>query len=386
MSITINEINDFSDLIEIKPAWQQLRKAVGESNVYTLPNWVYAWRFMPKTGKPIILTAMDSETLIGIAPLQINTYKYYGIPLKKIGFIGDSPINDFLILDRHEKIISEFMNHLCHKKRFWDAIELNRLNQSSNTLHHLRAIFADSDFKLYETNGDPNGICSVEDWDSYMNRRSQHYRKEARLTKNRLDRLGNISIEKYCGLTDTLSDSTTLEKLNKMFKDAITCGENSWQAKAREGTSISDTQAYAFFKELIYSFASMNKLFLHVMYAGNRPVAYQLSFFDEHNIMIYKQAFDKEFKYYRPGAYLFDIVVKDAAETRLQNVDLMSIERTGYYKYRHIDKLYKTKTLTVFNKTFRSFVKRIIMKEVYPKVKYLMTGLRSNAKRNKNII
>jgi len=386
MSIKINEMNDFSGLIEIKPAWQQLRKAVGESNVYTHPDWIYAWRFLPKTGEPIILTAMDSKTLIGIATLQIKTFMAHGIPIRKIGFIGDSPLNDFLILDRHEEVVSEFMNHLCNKKRSWGAIELSRLNHKSSALHHLRTIIKDYEFKMYETNGDPNGICTLKDYDSYINRRSRHYRKWVRQTRNRVDRLGNISIERYCGLTDTFSDPQSLEKLNRMFRDAIACGENSWQAKVRAGTSISDTEAYTFFKELIYSFALMDKLFLHVMYAGRRPVAYQLSFFEEYSIMIYKQAFDMEFGYYRPGAYLFDITLRDAAEMGLYNVDLMSIERTGGYKYRHIDNMRKTKTITVFNKTFSAFLKRMIMKEVLPKVKHLMTGLRSYPKREKNII
>ncbi len=372
MPITIEEINTFSGIAEIRPAWLALRQEVGESKVYTHPDWISAWRRLPSTGRPIILAARDGEALIGVAALHIRRSRYRGIPLRRIEFIGDFPRNDFLIKDRREEVVRAFLGRLCDAGRAWDIMDLRRIDQGSASLGLIRAMMKALPYRTYVEEDRPNAICLVEDWEAFLKRRSRNFQSRIQHANNRLKKLSNLSLRRYSGLEDRFGRADSRQKLESLFRDAIACARKSWQGRSAEGTAISDEPAYRFFREIIHNSASMGRLLLHVLYADARPIAFDLSFFEGRMIMGYKIGFDPDFKYYSPGGHLLMKLLEYGAEQGFSEVDLMSIEEGQDYKRRYADKILETRRITVFNRTLNGNSARLVMKKLVPCVKGLV--------------
>ena len=372
MTVTVEEINTFSGIAEIRPAWLTLRQAVGESNVYTHPDWISAWQHLPSTGKPIILAARDGETLLGVAALHIRKSRYRGIPLRRIEFIGDFPLNDFLAKDRREEVVRAFLGRLCGEGRAWDVMDLTRIDQGSASLALIREGIRDFHSWVYEDDDCPRGICVVDDWDTFLERRTRSFRSDMRRGAKKSKRLGNLSIRRYSGLEDRFGEGDSEEKLEGLLRDTIACAGKSWQGQSVEGTAISDEYAYRFFREVIHSFACMDMLLFHVLYDESRPIAFDLSFFEGRTIMEYKVGFDQGFKYYGPGSHLLMQLLEYAAAKGFERVDLMSIEEGQDYKRRYVDKICETRRITVFNRTVNGRLARLAMKEIVPRVKRLV--------------
>jgi len=374
MTVAVEEINTFSGIAEIRPEWLALRQAVGESNVYTHPDWIAAWQHLPATGEPIILTAWDGDALIGVAALHIRVHRYRGIPLRGIEFIGDFPLNDYLVGDRREEVVRAFLGRLCCEGRAWDLLALHRIDRDSDSLGLIREAMKDFQSRIYEDEDCPQGICVVDDWEAFLKRRSRSIRNDIRNRENRLKKLENLSIRRYSGLEDRFGEADSVEKLEAMLRDAVACSSKSWQGQSVEGTALSDEPAYGFFRQIIHNFASMNMLLFQVLYADARPIAFDLSFFEGRTIMIYKVGFDQDFKYYGPGAHLLMNLLEYGAAHGFPRVDLMSIEGGQDYKRRYADEIRETRRITVFNRTLNGRLAWLVMKKILPRLKGLARG------------
>jgi hypothetical protein len=373
MTVNVEELNTFGGIAGIRPGWLALRQAVGEANVYTHPDWISAWQHIPTTGTPIILTARDGADLVGVAVLQIRKVRYHGIPLRSIEFIGDSPLNGFLVgAGREEEVVRAFVDRLCGEGRAWDVVELSRMEQGSHTAGLIREGLEAYGLRIYEDGDCDDGICVVDDWDSFIERRSRKFRSDIRLRENRSKKLGTLSIRRYSGLEDRYGEADSLEKLETLLRDAISCSGKSWQGTSAEGTAISDEPAYPFFREIIHSFAALGMLMFEVMYAEDRPIAFDLSFLEGRSIMDYKTGFDPDFRYYGPGAQLLKSLLQYGSANGFHQIDLMSIEKGQEYKRRYVDEIRETRRITVFNRTLNGRLARLLMKGIVPRVKRMV--------------
>jgi len=375
MPVTVKEINTYSEIGEIRSAWIELRQAIGNERICTHPDWIHATQFVPNQGKLIILTAFDGDTLIGLAPMLLRDFRYRGIRLRKIEFVGHTPVNDFLVRERREEIVRAFLHRLCGRgrERPWDFLELARIRREESTLQPIRDAIRGLGLRPYEIEDHRNAICVTDDWDAYVARRSKNFMKELRGRENRLERLGNVSFMRYSGLEDRLEDPASPRKLERMFQAAIECAGNSWQGQAKEGAALSDEKSYGvFFREIIYSFASMNMLLLHVLFSGDVPIAFDLSFLDGQLITDYKTGYHQGFKFYGPGAHMFKTVLEYACARGVPYIDLMGIEKGQEYKYRLADETHRTTRVTAFNRTVNGSLARFVMKGLAPSVKRLV--------------
>jgi hypothetical protein len=317
---------------------------------------------------------MEGDRLIGLAPMLLRWYWYRGIPLRKIEFIGHSPVNGFLVSESREEVTRAFLHRLCGpgRGRPWDLIELARVAEDGADLQLMRETIRNLRLKPYEIEDHPNGICMVEDWEAYTSRRSKNFLKSLRGRENRLRSLGNLSLLRYSGFEDRYEEPESRQKLETVFLKAIECARHSWQGHTREGNAISDANAHRFFREIIHSFASRNRLLFHVLASGDIPISFDLSFLDGQRVTDYKAGFHEGFGYYSPGAHMFKTMFEYASSKGIPCVDLMSIERGQEYKYRYVDEIHRTRRILVFNRTVNGSLARFVMKGVVPKVKRLV--------------
>jgi len=160
-----------------------------------------------------------------------------------------------------------------------------------------------------------------------------------------------------------------------MFQAAIECAKNSWQGHAKEGAALSDEKTYRdFFREITHSFASMNMLLFHVLFSGDVPIAFDLSFMDGPLITDYKTGYHQEYKRCGTGAHMFKTVLEYACARGIPYLDLMGIEKGQEYKYRLADEIHRTTRVTAFNRTVNGSLARLVMKGVVPRVKRLVRG------------
>ncbi len=371
MTIAIKEINTYSGIEELGPAWLELRQAAGDRWVCNHPAWIRANQFLPEVGSPLILAAFDGDTLIGLAPMCIKEERYRGIPLRRIEFISESATNDFLVRERREEVVRAMLDRLCAqgREKTWDVLELSRMGDEEANLGLIRETMKDHRLRPYEVEDFPHGTIKVDDWDTYIRRKSKKFREDVRRRARRLDELGEIRLLRYSGLEDEYDEPESREKLDRILRDAIECSRNSWQGKTTVGTAVSDEQAYHFFRELTHSFAAMDMLLFHVLYAGDVPIAFDLSFMEGQMLLDFKIGYHQEYRRAGPGAHLYRVVLEYASENGFEHVDQMSIEQGQEYKHRWVDELRATKRILVFNKTMNGSLARFVMQGLAPRVK-----------------
>jgi CelD/BcsL family acetyltransferase involved in cellulose biosynthesis len=374
MPVTIQEISSYAAIEEIRPAWLELRQALGDSCVCNHPDWIRATQFLPSAGTPLILAAFEGDALIGLAPMCIKEDRYRGIPLRRIRFISDSPVNRFLVGERPEEVVRALLLRLCAegRERAWDLLEMGRMGGDEACLGAIRDTIQDLRLQPYEAEDYPNGIILIDDWATYLQRKSRKFREDVRRRAKRLNKLGSVSVLRYSGLEDRYDDPASLKKLERVFKDAIQCARHSWQGSTTEGTSISDEEAYRFFSGIIHTFASMNMLLFHVLYVEGVPIAFDLSFMEGQTILAYKIGYDQEYSRCGPGGHLYRVLLEYASEKGIPCVDQMSIEKGQEYKLRWVDELRGTRQIKVFNKTAKGSLARLVMQGLTPMAKRLL--------------
>jgi len=115
-------------------------------------------------------------------------------------------------------------------------------------------------------------------------------------------------------------------------------------------------------------------LLFHVLFSGDVPIAFDLSFLDGQFITDYKTGYHQGFKRCGPGAHMFKTLLEYACARGIPYVDLMGVEKGQEYKYRLADEIHKTTRVTAFNRTVNGSLARLVMKGVVPRVKRLVRG------------
>src|SRR3989338_1398324 len=89
--LKISRISNYNEFKIYSERWQDILSRSKISNVFLTYDWIGACiKHFHEHDRLLILNVFDNERLVGIAPLMIKKYKWFGLPVKTVFFIGTS--------------------------------------------------------------------------------------------------------------------------------------------------------------------------------------------------------------------------------------------------------------------------------------------------------
>jgi hypothetical protein len=202
-------------------------------------------------------------------------------------------------------VIDSIIEHIVNEKPRWDIIALRLLRPESKEYACITESLKKSGFFINSYFQYENWIYQLKglDFSTYYDERPSQLLNTIKRKTNKLKKLSEIEIKIFTEDNDELLAG---------ISDYVTVYNNSWKK----------SEPYAdFTPTLIKDCAKLGILLLGVLYVDKKPVAAQLWFSTVNNSVIYKLAYDEEYKKSSVGSILskklFEIAIDDNSFTQI---------------------------------------------------------------------
>jgi len=218
--------------------------------------------------RPEILLVEDSAGPVALVPLVHWSGALHGLPVRFVGMLNapDTAFADWLIVGRPEPVIEAVLGDLATRGD-WDVMALNSLPAASLTLKALQAwIPGRYRWQPLSPIRSPY-LNTTGTWEEFWTGTSQRFKKTVRNVRNRLAKVGSVSVEEH----------RTVAPDSPVFADLLAVSARSW--KAQHALAIANMPGMAqFFRELTVHASARGWLRLWIMRLDGLPVAteYQL--------------------------------------------------------------------------------------------------------------
>jgi len=338
--ITVEKIHSETDFLNLRGAWNTLLKDRKHQSPFLSHEWYWScWQGLRDHAQLSLLILRERDNIIAIAPLARYRKKIKKISFNTIGFIEnlDTQFADFIAPASHAHIIGKIIHHLLFQDNKWDILLLPKISTLSETYNILHSALKENHAYYSTSNIQCPYILIDTSWENYYNRLSAKFRKTQRNVINRLNKLGDITVEK---IEEIQNNADILEQVMKI-------SGNSW--KYDIGRSIvSSDKISLFFRELT-SIASKNKwLLIWILKVNNQPVAmeYDLKLIDK--VYALRADFDKSFYIYSPGSYLNYYILQDLFNSGYKEYHMGP--GGNEYKWRLTKKYNLVSSFIIYNK------------------------------------
>jgi len=253
----------------LAPIWQALATESGQMSPFLSHEWFgCCWRAATAARRPEVFLVEDSAGPVAVVPLVHWSGVLHGLPVRFMGMLNapDTAFADWLIVGRPEPVIEAVMGDLASRGD-WDVLALNSLPAASVTLKALQGWLPGR----YRWQPIPSirspYLNTTGTWEEFWAGTSQRFKKTVRNVRNRLAKVGTVSVEEY----------RTVSPDSPVFADLVAVSARSW--KAEQKLAIATMPGMTdFFHELTACASAKDWLRLWIMRLDGRPVAteYQL--------------------------------------------------------------------------------------------------------------
>ncbi|MBU4343504.1 MAG: GNAT family N-acetyltransferase [Candidatus Omnitrophica bacterium] len=303
--LRISRISDYSEFRNYKDSWGDLLSRSGIDNIFLTYEWIDACiRYFCKGQRLLILNVFKGDRLVGIAPLMIRRYKYFGLPVRAVFFIGTiiSDRMDF-ILDGHKKeSIALIMDYLIDMKSDWDFIDLQEIAEHTDSREIIEAWLKGR--KLLNIIGPSTKSFFIEfneNKDYFYETSSKGFNAGFKKIKKK-DPDSNAEFKRYIN-----KDIET----EKLFSVLTEIERHSWKAERQSGI-FSKEDSWNFQREIFDKFSKNKWLDLSILSLNKRPIAYVYNYLYARRSYNYSIAFDKRYSKLSPGTTLMWWVLRDS--------------------------------------------------------------------------
>jgi len=267
--VKVRRLDTLEGFEALAPMWQALAAESGQTSPFLSHDWFgCCWRATTPDRRPEILLVEDSAGPVALLPLVHWSGALHGLPVRFVGMLNapDTALADWLIVGRPEPVIEAVLADLATRSD-WDVMALNSLPASSLTLKALQAwVPGRYRWQPLPPVRSPY-LNTTGTWEEFWKGTSQRFKKTVRNVRNRLAKVGSVSVEEHHSVTSN----------SPVFADLLAVSARSW--KAQHALAIANMPGMAqFFKELTVRASSRGWLHLWIMRLDGLPVAteYQL--------------------------------------------------------------------------------------------------------------
>jgi CelD/BcsL family acetyltransferase involved in cellulose biosynthesis len=136
-ALSVRLYRTWDEVEQFRGDWNRLLEENPSSSIFQTPEWLAAWwqAFAQDRSLLCLLFADSCGTIVGIAPLYVDTVRFLGLSLATLRMVGaasgDSDRLDFIVSPGYEGQCAEaFMEWLAEYKN-WHLCELETLPQNS---------------------------------------------------------------------------------------------------------------------------------------------------------------------------------------------------------------------------------------------------------------
>ncbi|WP_342374305.1 GNAT family N-acetyltransferase [Myxococcus stipitatus] len=337
--LDVSAVGTVSAMAGMRAEWDALLDA-SNAGPFNAWEWLYPWcrRIAPER-RPLVLTARDAAgTLMGLLPLGLETRLVMGVPVRRLGFLGETHVgSDYLdIVARRgaeRAVAASFARILASLHESWDVLDLTDLREDSPTVDVLRSVFSEQDVRLSERYVCPFDVLeSRGSFDAFLKRTG---RRDNYLRRRKwLERQEGYRIER----------TESPDALAGPMTDFFRLHSARW---AVDGGSqgIKGTGVEAFHRDATQLLAERERLRLYTMKVGGRAVASVYGIVHGDAFIYFQSGYDPEWSHRSVGLVLVGETFKDALESGLTEYDFL--RGTESYKSDWVTKQRRTVSVRV---------------------------------------
>ncbi|MDP8229683.1 MAG: GNAT family N-acetyltransferase [Candidatus Gorgyraea atricola] len=357
----IKRISIYKEFTECKDSWDELVSRSNADNIFLTYDWIDGViRHFYKDASLLILNVFDDEKLVGIAPLVIRKYRYFGLQVKAVCFIGTiySDRMDFIMDGDGKKALGLILDYLETIKEEWDFIDLQEILDGTGTSETIETWLKDK--RYMNILGPSSKVFFMDlngkDRDAKQKKFSKKFNREFKQAKNR-----GLGLE-----LDFKRQRDKIAEPGRFFSDICRVEGDSWQGKEKKGI-FSKQATRDFHKEMFSVFAEKGWVDLSILKLDGRTIAYMYDYCYGKMIYSYNASFDRRYSCFSPGTMLMLWILKDSIERGIPELDFLRGEE-GWKK--NLTKTFKTHNrIRIFRDTFYSGCLYLLYLKIMPFLK-----------------
>jgi CelD/BcsL family acetyltransferase involved in cellulose biosynthesis len=339
--LTVEVVRCDAGFAGLRPQWADLHEE-SEASIFNSWEWLYTWyRRLGSGHSPFILLARDrSSRLRGIWPLARSRRRAMGLPLARLGFLGETHVgSDYLDVvagpESREEVTRAFAAEILARRGEWDVLDLVDLGERSPTIDILRGLVGPAGLEMGVTEG---SVCPYttfapgEGFDGYLSRISLG---RAFLQRRRwLERQRDFRIEV----------EGEPRRIPRLLGQLFDLHARRW---APEGGSqgISGPRVEAFHRDATQLLAERGKVRLFVMWIGREALASVYGLVHGRTFSCYQCAYNRDWAKRSVGMVMFGESFRHAVESGLKEYDFLRGEES--YKRLWCDRTRRTVSVRI---------------------------------------
>ena len=304
--LKIVEVSCYDEFTKRRDAWEDLLSRSGMDNIFLTYEWVDACiRYFCKGQRLLILNVFKGDRLVGIAPLMIRRYKYFGLPVRAVFFIGTiiSDRVDFILDGNNkEESLTLIMDYLMDMKSDWDFIDFQEMAEYTGNAKIIETWLKNK--KILNIVGPSTKSFFIEfneNKDYFYETFSKGFNAGLKKIKKK-DPDSNAEFKRYIN-----KDIET----EKLFSVLTEIERHSWKAERQSGI-FSKENSTNFHREIFDIFSKKRWLDLSILSLDEEPIAYVYNYLYGKRSYNYSIAFNKGYSNLSPGTALMWWALRDS--------------------------------------------------------------------------
>lgn len=316
---------------KLRTAWSGLLERSESPTVFQTFEWNESWWTVFGRGHELELALVHvGEELVAIAPLMIERGRSWGIPFRKLAFIGtanaSSDYSDFVVSRAHPGALPAILKWIKSRSDRFTSLDLRNLRSTSPTLSAL-ALFPHARMRVSSVA--PAWMLGDRDADRALlskksvKRKLNWYQKNGRIEYKRV---GDEAFESFFDQHVARWDGTGTPSL------------------------FLDPAQRRFYRELGASLEPTGYLHFSGVFFDDRPIAYHFGFEFRGTLIWYKPTYDPAQSRNSPGEVLIRYLFDDAITRDLKEVDFTVGNEA--FKFRFSNVVREVHRARVHNRAF----------------------------------
>jgi CelD/BcsL family acetyltransferase involved in cellulose biosynthesis len=315
----VEVISDDQAFLDLAPVWNKLVEVAGIDHPFLTHEWIRTWWECFGAGKQLhILVVKVGAEVIAIAPLMLSSGRIYGCKVRRVQFLYNdhTPRCNFIVARWVKQAYQVIWHCLVDQQAFWDVMELCQLPAGSRTLKELPTLAAGGGFLVGLWRSPPSPYVPVlGPWESYFKRLKGNFRGNVQRRLKRLEQFGPVALE-------VMSSG---EHLGSALEDGWRLEAAAWKGQA--GTAINRRpELRRFYTRFAQRAAECGWLRLHFLTVDRHRIAFDYSLCYQNKLYCLKGGYDPQFAHCSPGKLLDYMILREAFERGLSEVDFLGEE------------------------------------------------------------
>lgn len=358
--LTVQEINNTDELMQLRPMWNQLLRESECDNIFLTSEWIFSWWKVYGNGLKLFVLVLreGGKNIICIAPFYIRTKKFF----KKFW------VNELRFLSTGEDISPDYLNVIVKKGReseamkclieylrgnkAWDIAVLTDILSTSGSIPELSRSGTACGLRVRMTDCATCPYIKLpSSWEEYLSGLGKNMRYNIKRRTSKLEK--DFKVREFIW-EDVEKIKDAIDKLGLLHR-------KRWEKKSLH-YGFSSIKANAFHEAAARELAIRGWLHLSCLELDGDIVGMFYDICYGNKMFYFQGGFDPGLDKYSIGLVLRANIVRKAIEKQISEIDLLKGAYEHKYRWTRLDR----QTVNIFIGK-KSFVSNLLMFDSFNK-------------------